>query len=95
MEAQISPAPGSGLGMGCASWLFHYTFIYGLTGFVISLSPAWSEGCKHDGLVQDAGGPVRAAKLASSLGLALLTYTILRCLHSPAHRKGLALARSS
>lgn len=40
-------------------------FIYGLTGFVISLSPAWGKGYKCDGLVQDAGGP---AKLASSLG---------------------------
>lgn len=60
--------------MGCASWLFHYTFIYGLTGFVVSLSPVWSEGCKHDGLIQDEGGPVRAAELASYLGLALLVY---------------------
>lgn len=71
-EAQVSPAPGSGLRMGCASWLFHYTFIYGLIGFVISLSPVWTEGCEGDGLVQDAGGPVRAAEPASSLRLALL-----------------------
>lgn len=78
--------------MVCASWLSHYTFIYGLTGFVISSSPVWSEGCKRDGLVQDAGGPVRAAELVSSPGLALLTYTTLRCLHGPAHRKGLTLA---
>lgn len=43
-------------------------FIYGLTGFVISLSPAWGKGYKCDGLVQDAGGPMIPAKLASSLG---------------------------
>ena len=48
-------------------------FIYGLIGFVISLSPVWGEGYKCDGLVQDAGGPMIPAKLASSLGSAVET----------------------
>lgn len=56
------------------------------------MSPVWGEGYKRDGLVQDEGGLVRAAELASSLGLALLTYTTLECLHSPAQGRELALA---
>lgn len=71
-EVKAEAEGGSGLRMGCASWLFHYAFIYGLTGFVIPLPPVWTEGCERDRLVQGAGDPVRAAEPDSSFGLALL-----------------------
>lgn len=43
-----------------------------LLAFVISsLSPVWREDYKHDGLIQDTGGPIISIKPASPLGQAL------------------------